>query len=207
MLSKSNLRSPRWFRYGSSALLSLMLCATPATVFAHVGHDSEFQGGDASQIMQPVEVNTNTAEAMGIKSEPLAPSTSGSGALSIPSSSIVDANGQKLVYVQKGATYQPVAIVTGATDGDMVEVTEGNLSSGDAIVTQGATLLYSQALRGNSQKEAAPTGETGISPLLWIGIIAGLGVFGTIAFVGAMGLQGQKKQKPSRASQRERETL
>jgi len=196
-----------------------MLCATPTTVFAHVGHDSEFQGGDTSQIMQPVEVNTNTAEAMGIKSKPLAPSTSGSGALSIPSSSIVDANGQKLVYIQKDATYQPVAIETGTTDGDMVEVTEGNLSSGDAIVTQGATLLYSQALRGKPQtesqpanepmtenNEAAPTGETGTSPLLWIGIIAGLGVFGIIAFVGVMGLKGssQKKQRPSRASQQER---
>jgi cobalt-zinc-cadmium efflux system membrane fusion protein len=70
--------------------------------------------------------------------------------LAIPSSAVVDANGKKLVYMQNGNAFQPVEVTLGQTSGDMVEVKTG-LFEGDLVVTQRATQLYAQSLRGGSQ--------------------------------------------------------
>jgi membrane fusion protein, heavy metal efflux system len=69
--------------------------------------------------------------------------------LTIPSSALVEANGKKLVYVQNGNAFQPVEVTLGQTSGDMVEVKTG-LFEGDLVVTQRATQLYAQSLRGGS---------------------------------------------------------
>jgi hypothetical protein len=154
MLSKSlQLNSLSIARYGSSFLLGLMLCTGSAPVLAHVGHNSEFAGGDAAKIMQPIEVDASKATALGIKTEAIAPTTDG-GILKVPSTSLVDANGQKLVYILEGTTYKPISVQVGSDSGDVVEIKEGNLVSGNQIVTQGATLLYSEALRGKPVPEA-----------------------------------------------------
>lgn len=182
--------------YGAALLLSLMLSAS--TAIAHVGHDNEFKG-DGSKVTQPLTVNAETATALGIKTETLTANADATK-LSVPNSSIVDAEGQKLVYVQEGTSYKPVVIQTGTTQGDNIEVTEGNLTPGVMLVTQGATLLYSQALRGGTTSSPTPasavasstvasatsesTAANGISPLLWVGLLGGLGVVGIIAFLG-----------------------
>jgi len=73
-----------------------------------------------------------------------------------------------------------------------VEIKEGNLVPGNQIVMQGATLLYSEALRGKpqaqtqaspatSQAEAQPA--QGSSPLMWVAgagvlLVGGFAVFG-----------------------------
>lgn len=69
--------------------------------------------------------------------------------LAIPSSAVVEANSKKLVYVQNGNAYQSAEVTLGQTSGDMVEVKSG-LFEGDVIVTQRATQLYAQSLRGGS---------------------------------------------------------
>ncbi len=71
--------------------------------------------------------------------------------LTIPNSAVVEANNKKQVYVQNGNAYQPVEVTLGQTSGDMVEVKTG-LFEGDSIVTQRATQLYAQSLRGGSKK-------------------------------------------------------
>jgi hypothetical protein len=193
MLSKSfQLSSLSIARYGSSFVLGLMLCTASAPVLAHVGHNSEFAGGDAAKIMQPIEVDGDKAAALGIKTEAVAPTADG-GILKVPSTSLVDANGQKLVYIQEGATYKPISVQIGSDSGDVVEIKEGNLVSGNQIVTQGATLLYSEALRGKpqAQTQASPaTSQTaeaqpdrGSSPLMWVAgagvlLVGGFAVFG-----------------------------
>jgi membrane fusion protein, heavy metal efflux system len=68
----------------------------------------------------------------------------------IPNSAVVDANGKKLVYVQNGNAFQSVDVELGQTSGDLVEVKTG-LFAGDLVVTQRATQLYAQSLRGGSQ--------------------------------------------------------
>lgn len=70
--------------------------------------------------------------------------------LAIPNAAVVDANGKKLVYVQNGNAYQSVEVALGETSGDMVEVKTG-LFEGDLVVTQRATQLYAQSLRGGSK--------------------------------------------------------
>jgi cobalt-zinc-cadmium efflux system membrane fusion protein len=70
--------------------------------------------------------------------------------LAISNAAVVDANGKKLVYVQNGNAYQSVELGLGQTDGDMVEVKTG-LFAGDLVVTQRATQLYAQSLRGGSK--------------------------------------------------------
>ncbi|MBW4511827.1 MAG: efflux RND transporter periplasmic adaptor subunit [Scytonematopsis contorta HA4267-MV1] len=71
--------------------------------------------------------------------------------LTIPASSVVDANGKKLVYVQNGNAFESVDVTLGETSGDIVEVKIG-LFEGDLIVTQRAPQLYAQSLRGGSKK-------------------------------------------------------
>lgn len=74
--------------------------------------------------------------------------------LAIPTSAIVDANGKKVVYVQNGQAFLSTEVTFGRTTGDLVEVKTG-LFAGDMVVTQRATQLYAQSLRGGSE----PKGE------------------------------------------------
>jgi membrane fusion protein, heavy metal efflux system len=71
--------------------------------------------------------------------------------LVIPASAVVDNNGKKSVYIQNGNAYQATEVTLGQTSGDMVEVKTG-LFEGDIIVTQRATQLYAQSLRGGTKK-------------------------------------------------------
>ena len=101
--------------------------------------------------------------------------------LAIKSSAVVEANGKKTVYLQNGNAYQPAEVTLGQTSGDMVEVKSG-LFEGDLIVTQRATQLYAQSMRGDKQageilsrgaleqaKETSPTHPLFLSrfPLPW----------------------------------------
>lgn len=132
-----------------AAILNLSLLGT--TAIAHVGHDSEFKG-DASQVMKSVTIDSTMSATLGIKTVPIAVNGT---TIKVPVSSLVDANGQSLVYVQEGTSYTPVLVKAGASAGESVELAEGNLNAGQVIVTQGGTLLYSQAMRGGSPTAAA----------------------------------------------------
>jgi membrane fusion protein, heavy metal efflux system len=72
--------------------------------------------------------------------------------LTIPQSAIVEANGQQIVYVQNGNSYQPVNITLGRKSGDLVEIKDG-LFEGDQVVTQRGMQLYAQSLRGGKKAE------------------------------------------------------
>lgn len=189
---QQRVSSHKLVHYASGAVLSLMLLTAPTIVQAHVGHNQEFQG-DASQMMKPIEVDAKTAETMGIKVEAIADSAT----LSIPSSSVIDANGQQLVYLQEGNTFKPVVVKSGSVTGDVAAVQEGNLKAGDRIVTQGATLLYSQSLRSapaekNSVAQPQPEKSEPNSMGLWVGI------GGAIAACVAIAAFAKKKSRPYR---------
>lgn len=75
--------------------------------------------------------------------------------LAIPKSALVKTNDQKtIVFVQNGNAFQPVELTLGRDSGDFVEVKNG-LFDGDRVVTQRATQLYAQSLRGGAQPEEA----------------------------------------------------
>ncbi len=74
--------------------------------------------------------------------------------LAIPSSAVVEANGKTLVYVQNGDAFEAVEVTLGQISGDLVEVKTG-LFEGDAIVTQRATQLYAQSLRGGGKADTS----------------------------------------------------
>ncbi len=76
--------------------------------------------------------------------------------LVISNSSVVEANGKKLVYIQNGNAYQSAEVTLGQTSGDRVEVKSG-LFDGDHVVTQGAMQLYAQSLRGGVPREDKET--------------------------------------------------
>jgi ABC-type nickel/cobalt efflux system permease component RcnA len=130
--------------------LSLSIVALPKAAHAHAGHDHEFSGGNAEQVMQPLSIDTNTATALGIKTAPIAAADQ----VTVMTSSVVDINGSQLVYVQTDGIFKPVPIQAGKTVGDRVEIAEGNLKVGDQVVIQGAPLLYSEALRRKPQNVA-----------------------------------------------------
>lgn len=101
--------------------------------------------------------------------------------LVVPASAIVDSNGQKLVYIQNGNAYQAAEVTLGQTNGDMVEVKTG-LFEGDIIVTQRATQLFAESLRGKSkQADNHEYGEETQAKINHLSIPMGL-----LAFAGGM---------------------
>lgn len=68
-------------------------------------------------------------------------------ALSIPSAAIIEANGEKFVFVRQRGQFARVEIGTGSRDDQYTEVTEG-LVPGDAVVTQGNRQVYTVWLTG-----------------------------------------------------------
>ena len=54
------------------SLLMLLLLAIPIRVFAHGGHDNEFQGGSQSaQSADAIQVDAETSKRLGFKVEPV----------------------------------------------------------------------------------------------------------------------------------------
>jgi len=79
--------------------------------------------------------------------------------MAIPKSALVETNDKKtVVFVQNGNAFQPTEVTLGRESGDSVEVKSG-LFDGDMIVTQRATQLYAQSLRGGTKAEAGEEGE------------------------------------------------
>ncbi len=75
--------------------------------------------------------------------------------LAIPKSALVETiDKQTIVFVQTGNAFQPTEVTLGRESGNFVEVKSG-LFDGDRIVTQRATQLYAQSLRGGN-----PASET-----------------------------------------------
>lgn len=131
----------------SSILAVGLAISAPTVVFAHVGHGDEFQ---AQGGVQRVQVNAETDQLLGIVVTPIAPSADGSSAVMVPVTALVDADGKQLVFVQYDNFYEPVPITTGATKGELIEVTQG-LSVEEKLVTQGSLSLYAE-----SRKTQAP---------------------------------------------------
>ncbi|MBI1215839.1 MAG: efflux RND transporter periplasmic adaptor subunit [Alphaproteobacteria bacterium] len=65
----------------------------------------------------------------------------------IPNDSIIEANGERFVFVKNGDMFSRVDIVTGASDDSYTEVTDG-LVPGDEVVTQGKRQVYTMWLTG-----------------------------------------------------------
>ena len=72
-------------------------------------------------------------------------------ALTIPNSAIIEANGEKFVFVRDGEKYNRVEISIGAKDDEYSEITAG-LVPGDEVVTQGNREIYTMWLTGGQMK-------------------------------------------------------
>jgi cobalt-zinc-cadmium efflux system membrane fusion protein len=70
-----------------------------------------------------------------------------SAALSIPRAAVIEANGEKFVFVRQGNQFKRVEITQGVSDDQYVEVSDG-LVPGDVVVTQGNRQLYTLWLTG-----------------------------------------------------------
>ena len=143
----------------SSALLTLGVALSAPHTLAHVGHGDEFQ---AEGGINRVEVKTETDSLLGIEVKPIEATANGSGAVLIPVTALVDDNGRQLVFVQYENFYEPVPVTTGATQGDLIEVTEG-LSVGEQLVTQGSLSLYAES-RKTQTAEATPAATEAAAP-------------------------------------------
>ena len=121
---------------------------------SHVGHGDEFQQqGNVRQVKASAEIDS----MLGITT---APATETGGVVSIPVAAVVDADGKPLAFVKSGTTYDPVFLQTGASQGDQIAITDGSISPGDDVVTQGALSLYAESKKSQSAvaaSEAAPT--------------------------------------------------
>jgi membrane fusion protein, cation efflux system len=136
----------------SCLLAASLAIASPTAVFAHVGHGDEFQ---AEGGINRVQVNAETDPLLGIEVNSIEPAADGSAAVLIPVTALVDADGQQLVFVEYENFYEPVPITIGATQGELVEVTEG-LSVGENLVTQGSLSLYAESRKTQSAASPSP---------------------------------------------------
>ena len=68
-------------------------------------------------------------------------------ALTIPNSAVIEANGEKFVFVRKDKKFIRVEVNIGANDGQYSEITDG-LVPGDEVVTQGNRQVYTMWLTG-----------------------------------------------------------
>lgn len=68
-------------------------------------------------------------------------------ALSVPTAAIIEANGEKFVFVRQKGKYVRIDVGTGASDDTYTEVTDG-LVPGDEVVTQGNRQVYTVWLTG-----------------------------------------------------------
>ena len=76
-------------------------------------------------------------------------------ALAIPNTALMEANGEKFVFVRQGNQFDRVDITTGLADDQYTEVADG-LVPGDEVVVQGTRELYTLWLTGGSKKTKAP---------------------------------------------------
>ncbi|MBD2385632.1 efflux RND transporter periplasmic adaptor subunit [Cylindrospermum sp. FACHB-282] len=125
-----------------------------------------------------------------------------SDVLTIPTAAVVEANGKQQVYLQNGNAYQVAEVTLGQNSGDMVEVKTG-LFEGDMIVTQRATQLYAQSLRGDTKKKAdehteipAQTTETKTLslPVPWWIAAGGGAALTTVAFMAGTFWAGRRSK-------------
>ncbi|WP_254434473.1 cobalt transporter [Aphanizomenon sp. UHCC 0183] len=134
----------------SSILAASLIISAPTVVFAHVGHGDEFQ---AKGGINRVKVNPQTDQLLGIVVTPIASSAKSGSAVMIPVTALVDADGKQLVFVQYKNFYEPVKITTGATKGELINVTKG-LSVGEKLVTQGSLSLYAESRKTQTANTA-----------------------------------------------------
>ena len=70
-------------------------------------------------------------------------------ALTVPTAAIIEANGEKFVFVKQKGEYARIEISTGSSDDKYTEVSDG-LVPGDAVVTQGNRQIYTVWLTGGA---------------------------------------------------------
>ena len=78
-------------------------------------------------------------------------------ALAVPNGAVIEANGERFVFVGEGNTYRRVEVTVGARNDEYSQITEG-LVPGDEVVTQGNRQLYTLWLTGGGKqaKEEKP---------------------------------------------------
>ncbi len=143
----------------SSILAASLIISAPTVVFAHVGHGDEFQ---ATGGINRVKVNGESDQLLGIVVTPIASAPDGGSAVMIPVTALVDADGKQLVFVQYKDFYEPVEITTGATEGELIQVTKG-LSVGEKLITQGSLSLYAES-RKTQTADTATTPDAIATP-------------------------------------------
>ena len=74
--------------------------------------------------------------------------------LAVPKEALLEAGGEKFVFVQTGDTFDRVDVQTGAMDDRFVEIKEG-LVPDDAVVTDGNREVYTSWLTGGPKPAAA----------------------------------------------------
>jgi multidrug efflux pump subunit AcrA (membrane-fusion protein) len=78
------------------------------------------------------------------------------GVLSVPKEAILEAGGEKFVYVQTGDSFNRVDVQTGAEDDRFVEIKDG-LVPDDVVVTDGKREIYTKSLMSQGVKPPTDT--------------------------------------------------
>ena len=142
-----------------SSVLTLSFVVSTPIALAHVGHGDEFQ---AEGGVDRVEVNAETDPLLGIQVNPIEPAADGSETVMIPVSALVEDTERQLVFVLYENFYEPVPVMTGESQGEMIEILEG-LSVGEQLVTQGSLSLYAES-RKTQTADAADSSEVVVTP-------------------------------------------
>ncbi len=162
---------------------------------AHSGHGDEFvENGVVGQVKSMPKQD----QLLGISTAP--PQVSENGELTVPSVAIVDAEGQPLVFVRSGSTYDPVFIRMGPALGDRNVVLDG-VTADEQVVVSGALSLYAES----QKKDRVPVAQAKPNPQArepdktaraqtlsppWL-IPGGISVVVIVVLAAALGLRGR----------------
>jgi multidrug efflux pump subunit AcrA (membrane-fusion protein) len=72
-------------------------------------------------------------------------------ALVVPNGAIIEANGEKVVFVKNGDAFSRVEVTVGASDDEFTEIKDG-LVPGDEVATQGSREIYTMWLTGGKME-------------------------------------------------------
>ena len=103
-----------------------------------------------------MQINSETDQQFGIIVTPIAQTAKSAAGVMVPVTSLVEADGKQLVFVQYQNFYEPVEVKTGKTQGENIEVIDG-LSVGEKLVTQGSLSLYAQSRKTQKADPASPS--------------------------------------------------
>ena len=154
---------------------------------AHSGHGDAFVQNDS---VDQVKASPTQDQLLGISTDQ--PQVSAEGRILVPTAAILDVDGQPLVFVRSGDTYDPVLIKVGPVVADRTVVLEG-VTADEQVVVSGGLSLFAESQKKDRQPvvlEKLSTPDPSGNDPSWM-VPGGIAVAVIVVIAAGFGLRGR----------------